>query len=247
MQHLEDTTSDHCPILLTDSNNSHGHGKRRFFFEAIWAKRSDCKELIEEVWRANTNLHDPSSFSTGLKICANSLSKWGKSAFGQIPRKIKEKQATLSELTKTDTAGQNGAEINRLRKEINTLLDDEELLWRQRSRVQWLGEGDRNTNYFHHRASERRRKNTVVGLWNDEGAWCESKESIIRTAINYFEDIYTSTHPTRVEEVTDLIPTKVTAEMNTALTQEFTGKDVKAALGQMYPTKAPGSDGMSAL
>ena len=247
VQHLEDTTSDHCPILLTDSNSTHGRGKRRFFFEAIWAKQPDCKELVDAVWRANVNLHDPSSFSFGLTNCASSLSKWGMSVFGQIPRKLKEMQDSLSVLTKEDTSGQNRAEINRIRKEINILLDDEELWWQQRSRVQWLGEGDRNTKYFHHRASERRRKNTITGLWNQKDVWCESRESIIKTAVDYFEDIYASSHPTYVEEVTDLIPTKVTAEMNTALTQEFTGKDVKAALGQMYPTKAPGSDGMSAL
>ena len=157
MQHLEDTTSDHCPILLTDSNSNHGCGKRRFFFEAIWAKRPDNKELVDAVWRENVNLHDPSSFSSGLKNCASSLSKWGMSVFGQIPRKLKEMQESLSVLTREDTAGQNGAEINRIRKEINGLLDDEELWWQQRSRVQWLGEGDRNTKFFHHRASERRR------------------------------------------------------------------------------------------
>ena len=247
VQHLEDITSDHCPILLTDSNSTHGRGKRRFFFEAIWAKRPDCKELVDAVWRANVNLHDPSSFSSGLKNCASSLSKWGMSVFGQIPRKLKEMQDSLSVLTKEDTAGQNGAEINRIRKEINILLDDEELWWQQRSRVQWLGEGDHNMKYFHHRASERRQKNTITGLWNQEDVWCESRESIIKIAIDYFEDIYASSHLTRVEEVTDLIPTKVTAEMNTALSQEFTVEDVKAALGQMHLTKVPGPDGMSAL
>ena len=66
VQHLEDTTSDHFPILLTDSNSTHGHGKHRFFFKAIRVKRSDCKELIEEAWKASTNLYDPSSFSTRL-------------------------------------------------------------------------------------------------------------------------------------------------------------------------------------
>ena len=35
--------------------------------------------------------------------------------------------------------------------------------------------------------------------------------------------------------------------MNAALTQEFSVEEVKAALGQMHPTKAPGLDGMSAL
>ena len=132
VQHLEDTTLNHFPFLLANSNTFQRRGKRSFFFEAIYAKRADCKELIEEVWRASTNLHDPGDFSAGLKKCANSLSKWGKSIFGQILRKITEKQATLSKLTRNDIAGENGAEINRLRKEINTILDDEELWWQQR-------------------------------------------------------------------------------------------------------------------
>ena len=84
--------------------------------------------------------------------------------FRQIPKKIQEKKEKLGELLKNDTALQHGTEINKLRKEINLLLDDEEVWWQQRSRVQWLREGDRNTKYFHHRASERRRKNTIVGL-----------------------------------------------------------------------------------
>ena len=35
VKHLEDTTFDHCPILLADSNTFQRCGKRRFFFEAI--------------------------------------------------------------------------------------------------------------------------------------------------------------------------------------------------------------------
>ena len=82
VQHLEDTMSEDCPLLLANSNTFQKCGKRRFFFEAIWAKRADCTELIKEVWNANTNLHDSSGFSAGLKKCANSLSKWGKLVFG---------------------------------------------------------------------------------------------------------------------------------------------------------------------
>ena len=84
---------------------------------------------MEEVWNANNNLHDPSSFSAGLKMCADNLAKWGKAVFGQIPKKIQEKKEKLSELLKNDTALQHGAEINNLRKEINRLLDDEEVWW----------------------------------------------------------------------------------------------------------------------
>ena len=99
-----------------------------------------------------------------------------------------------------------------MKKEINELLDGEEVWWQQRSRVRWLGEGDRNTKYFHNHASERRRKNTILGLWNENGIWCESKESVAATTISYFENIYTTTNPTRIVEVVSLIPAKVSGE-----------------------------------
>ena len=113
--------------------------------------------------------------------------------------------------------------------------------------MQWLGEGNRNTKYFHHRASERRRKNAIVGLWNDEGGWCDSKEEIVRTVTGYFEDIYSSSNLSRLEEATNLIPTKVSEEMNDDLIKDFSVEEVRIALRQMHPTKAPRPDDMSAI
>ena len=43
--------------------------------------------------------------------------------FGQTTKKFKEKKKVLSNLIVQDTEGQNGAEINQLRHEINELLD----------------------------------------------------------------------------------------------------------------------------
>ena len=47
-----------------------------------------------------------------------------------------------------DRNGMMGNEINRLSSEINDLLDSEEILWHQRSRVQWYGQGNHNTKFF---------------------------------------------------------------------------------------------------
>lgn len=145
-----------------------------------------------------------------------------------------------------DQQGSRGADINHFRKEINDFLNSEETLWRQRSKVHWYREGDRNTKFFHAQASERR-KNTKLGLWNDNGEWCESKESITATTIFYFENIYSTSFPTGIDEIINAILRRVTEEMNTELTKAFTRDEVTKVLQQHHPTKAPRPDGMFAI
>ncbi|KAL0367137.1 UNVERIFIED_CONTAM: LINE-1 retrotransposable element O protein [Sesamum radiatum] len=48
-----------------------------------------------------------------------------------------------------------------------------------------------------------------------------------------------------IVEVLRVLPTKVTDDMNEALTQPFAPEEVKHALFQIYPYKSPGPDGMS--
>ena len=45
----------------------------------------------------------------------------------------------------------------------------------------------------------------------------------------------------------NLLPRKVTMEMNADLSQDFTMEEVRLALNQMHPTKTPGPNGMSAI
>ena len=90
-------------------------------------------------------------------------------------------------------------------------------------------------------------KNTISRLWNEDGKWCDDKANIATTVISYFKDIYSTTLPSQIEEVTNLIPVKVTSEMNDSHTQVFTAEEICMAPFQMHPTKAPGLDGMSGI
>ena len=65
--------------------------------------------------------------------------------------------------------------------------------------------------YFHSKASEWKKKNTILGLEDEEGNWCNSKEGI---AMSYFEKLYTISYPTRIAELIATIPNRVTSEMN---------------------------------
>ncbi|KAL0003813.1 hypothetical protein SO802_011374 [Lithocarpus litseifolius] len=188
-----------------------------------------------------------SAWGTSIRSSQWRRSGVGFKVFGHIPKKIQAKRKTLHSLFLQDTDGRHGAEINRLRKDLNDLLDSEEIFWNQRSRVQWLKEGDRNTKFFHHRASKRKKKYTILGIKDENGTWCDTNETIAGAAIQYFKDIYTSSQPSCFNDVIGAIPSRVTNEMNEELIKEFTKDEVLTALKQMHPTKAPGPDGMSAV
>jgi len=77
---------------------------------------------------------------------------------------------------------------------------------------------------------ERRKQNTILGIWDKSENWCGDQDSIARAAISYFEGIYTTSSPSQIEKVTDLILVKVTDEMNMELTKGLTKEEVVAAL-----------------
>ena len=62
-----------------------------------------------------------------LKHCIVDLSSWIHSVFGHIPKQIQTKRKALHSLFLQDTNGRHGAKINRLRKDLNDLLDSEEI------------------------------------------------------------------------------------------------------------------------
>ena len=82
----------------------------------------------------------------------------------------------LKELHRAEEMGQYSTDrgcIGQLRDEIQALKNKEEVMWKQRSRNNWLKDGDSNTKYFHSRATQRNKHNYILGLEDDNGVWVE--------------------------------------------------------------------------
>ena len=198
VNHLVESTLDHCALFITNPQAPKQPRTLCFHFEAMWTKCKECKDIIVAAWSNGGNLNTSKGMVIALNACAADLKAWSLATFGQTLKKIQEKRKRLSSLVQLDRDGLLGEKINQVRKQINDLLDSEETYWCQWSKAHWLREGDRNTKFFHAQASERRKQNTILGIWDKFGNWCGDQDSIARAAISYFEEIYSTSSSNQI-------------------------------------------------
>lgn len=79
----------------------------------------------------------------------------------------------------------------------------EEYYWKQRAWREWLIGGDKNTKFFHTKASKRKLQNKINGVETHVGTWVTKKEDIIREIEDYFRGIFETSSPelNDVEEI----------------------------------------------
>ncbi|KAL0354202.1 UNVERIFIED_CONTAM: putative mitochondrial protein [Sesamum angustifolium] len=132
-----------------------------------------------------------------------------------------------------------------LKSTLEEWLAREEMLWKQRGKVEWLHERDRNTTFCHAQASARCKRNSIKSLRSESGDLSADRSFIQDTILRHFTKMFQSSCPDQsvMDEVIATISPQVMREMNDMLLQPFSSEEVKRVLDQMYPYKSPGLDG----
>ena len=75
----------------------------------------------------------------------------------------------------------------------------------------------------------------------------EELEEVVGVALAYFDNLFQARVEDQMEEFLNAVQCMMTDDMREFLSFEFTVEEVKVALFQMGPTKAPRPDGMNAI
>jgi hypothetical protein len=103
-------------------------------------------------------------------------------------------------------------------------------MWCQRSHVQWLSEGDKNTHFFHQRASRCRKKNRISRLKRSDGTVTEDVDELMAMSQNFYDTLYMSEGTSGMDDILDSVAGSVTPEMNSKLITPFDSMEIKVAL-----------------
>ncbi|KAL6222735.1 hypothetical protein ACLB2K_006126 [Fragaria x ananassa] len=212
--------------------------KYRFRFESSWTNLEACKALIEEEWASTQNgvpMHQMVQKITKTRMALN---VWQCSTFGNRKREIELIRYRLEELFHLPLSDVHRSEYAELSSKLEVLLEEEHAYWKQRAKVQWLSDGDKNTKFFHRKASNRRAKNRLQGLFDNGGVRQLATEGMETVIVNYFQSMYASAtlDENHMYSIVDLLQPRVTTNMNGELCAEYSDDEIRAALFQMYPT-----------
>lgn len=140
------TTPSYFPVEIAIAENPDSNLRRcGFLIHPFWTKSRQPGQCPSRIIL--------SSFSSkSLKLSDKALECAKKEVFGNLQQNIKlaeDKILCLQTAMETSSAYSILDYLTLAKAEMHNLLQAEELHWKQKSRIKWLTEGNRNTRFFH--------------------------------------------------------------------------------------------------
>lgn len=126
-------------------------------------------------------------------------------------------------------------------EELNDALCQEESLWRQKARCDWLKEGERCTKYFHLSTLITRKQNTISQLKGEDEDWLTDQGLLTEAATRFFKQLYTKER-CMPYDISSWKFSVLETNSRTTLNRLVVDEEIKRAVFQMSSDKALGPD-----
>eukprot|EP00253_Pinus_taeda_P027023 PITA_27023 len=250
---LPHSGSDHWPISLQWQHPGNVIGQP-FRFEGFWLTHPDFKDFVQYTWKAFTPPEGSKmyQFQHKLKNLKYHLKHWNVEIFGNIFKEHQNLMKNLANLHQRIITEGHMADTLAEEQSIHTQLEErrkeEEILWKQKSRIRWLKEGERNTKFFHRTIVQRRMHNNIPFLQKQDGTRIEQHEEIEKEFLTHFKEVHQEQNMDRgptIDRIIQHVLKLITEEHNELLLKPISTQEVDTTMSQLKEGKAPGRDGFT--
>lgn len=89
--------------------------------------------------------------------------------------------------------------------------------------------------------------NSIKKLKDDHKYWWKCHDKCDRLLVKHFSEVFSTSHPQQIEENCESVKGNLFLDYIKWCEEKFYALEVKEALFQMHPLKAPGPDGLPVL
>ncbi|OMO89387.1 Endonuclease/exonuclease/phosphatase [Corchorus olitorius] len=177
IENLPIIASDHSPMLLRYDRQTL-FKKRPYRFELMWTLHPGCEDVIRETWGENVAGSTPYKLTRKIKSVREKLRRWNKLVFGDLQTRKINLEEELAKVQAYITGKEAWQKKSILRKEYETILEQEQLHWLQKARSNWIVQGERNTRFFHVMTKKMRGRNKIIKIKDKHSKITEDEKGI---------------------------------------------------------------------
>ncbi|XP_071912247.1 uncharacterized protein [Coffea arabica] len=244
--HLTRHPSDHAPLKISFATRS-DNKPRPFRFLNIWTSKPELLEMIRQAWDQDVDGSPLRVLCSKLLATRRAIQSWNKQHFGNVIDAVRSAEMAVQraeEVVDQDDSEECQIELNKAQAELRHALSIEEQFWRQKARVKWFQEGERNSRYFHAVVRQRRVQGMIHRIKKSNGVWVDADVDIASEAAKYFNDLFTGTLDSS-SDMLHLIPHMVSGEENGKLESVPSIDEVYRVVKSMDGDSAAGPNGFT--
>ncbi|XP_077253652.1 uncharacterized protein LOC143892704 [Tasmannia lanceolata] len=213
-------------------------------FHNMWLMDTSLYEIVERAWNIQFDGNPMFRATKKLKEVKKSIKEWNDKTFGRIDTKIPMLKQNLegiqSRLQAHPFSYVLRKEESPAKEDLCRISRQEEALFHQKSKINWLNLGDSNTAFFHSAMNMRRNQNSIQAIARTDGEITTNPDEIEDILVSYFHS--TLNHNQSFEGDTQDPSKTLSIEEANSLILPFSNEEIREVVFKADGNKAPGPD-----
>ncbi|XP_058760550.1 uncharacterized protein LOC131633894 [Vicia villosa] len=223
------------------------HYSSQFRFLKMWTSSMECLQVVKDSWSTNLVGYPMFILDRKLKILKNNLKEWNRNNFGDVKVKVKNAEAHLQniqlEIANSGYTDDLKEKETKAQYDMEAALNIEEEFWKEKARIKWQSDGDRNTKFFHTYANIKRKTNLISSLRINDSIVTD-KNTLENHIVEHFQNLFNSNAVLQEgSSLLNVIPNMISDQTNALLTMVPTEDEIKHSVFSLKADSAPGPDG----